>query len=542
VLTDLEPAPPARTFQGPRTFHSDVCILGAGIAGLTVASRLAARGLKVHLLEAGGLTLEPRSQALYAVEHAHTPHAGATQGRFRLFGGSSTRWGGQLLPYTPDVFRPEPGMPSAPWPISSEDIELWYPEVLRIMGLPPRAAALPFDAPGLLAGLGRSPVDLGPNLRLRYSKWAPFNRRNLARSLGRDCLRRPATQVFLHANALSIEASAGRAAAVLARNYAGDEFRFTAGEFVLALGTIESARLLLASRLGNEHDQLGRYFHDHVSIRAALVEGPAREQLLERLGPFVVDGVLHTAKLEAAGTLRATQQLPAVMAHLVIEEPEDSGIGALRATLRAAQRGDLRSALQSAGPMLRGLPDVVHLAYASRLQGRRTLSRRARLWLHIDMEQPASPQQRITLSDSPQTRDSFGQPPAVVHWRAGAPEQALARRYAPLVRDALASAGFGGLRWLPGALDGSPEALALADTFHPMGGLRMGTDAHASVVTPDLALHGTPNLHVASCAVFPSGGSSNPTFTLIALALRLANRLADSVPDPVPHRVPDSQP
>ena len=516
MLIDLESSPRERSFQ------ADVCILGAGVAGLTLATRLAARGLRVHLLEAGGLQLEPRSQSLYDVEQRGTTHTGATEGRFRIFGGSSTRWGGQLLPYTEDVFYPAAPVPSAPWPVSAETLEPYYPEILRIMGIPPRPAAMPFEAAGLLHALGKAPADLGESIRLRYSKWAPFSRRNLARSLGRSCLADPRITVFLHANALAVETSGAEATAVQVRNYAGQEYRFSARQIVVALGTIESSRLLLNSRVPDPHDQLGRYFHDHVGVRCAVVEGSAREQILNRFGPFVVENVLHTAKFEAAYALREREALPAVMAHFVIEEPEHSGVGAVRAMLRAAQRGDLRSAARATPGMVRGLGDVGRLLYASRVRGRRALSARAQMFLHIDMEQVAAPEDRIALGD---TLDCFGQRRAMVQWSAGEPERALARRYAPTVREALERAGIAPVQWLPGLFSGDSAGLEPHDTFHPMGGLRMGTDAAASVVSPELTLHGVANLHVASCATFPSGGSSNPTFTLMALALRLAERL-----------------
>jgi choline dehydrogenase-like flavoprotein len=310
------------------------------------------------------------------------------------------------------------------------------------------------------------------------------------------------------------------------RNYAGGEFRFTASQFCICLGTIESSRLLLNSALPGLGDQTGRYFHDHVGLRVAAIEGAAREQILERLGPFFVEGVLHTCKLEAAAVLRERDRLPAVMAHVVIEEPEDSGTGALRSMLRAAQHGDIGTAFRATGPMLRGFGDVARLVYASRVEGRRAVSARAQVFLHIDQEQVATADQRIRLSDDPATVDALGQRRAIVHWAAGENEIGRARQYAPAVREALERAGFPALRWQPGVLDGNPAPLTPHDTYHPMGGLRMGSDPAASVVTPELALHGYPNVHVASCATFPSGGSSNPTFTLMALTLRLADRLA----------------
>ena len=519
MLVDLE------TSSAERSFDSDVCILGAGVAGLVLATRLADYGFQVNLLEAGGLSLEPRSQQIYRAEMAGSTHTGATEGRFRIFGGSSTRWGGQLLPYTADIFAPPPGVPSAPWPITPERIEPYYPEILRIMGVGARPASLPFEGAALLSDLHHPAVPFDESIRLRYSKWAPFTRRNLANSLGRLCLKSPSIRVFLHANALAIETAAGHASAVRVRNYAGVEFAFAARHIIVSLGTIESSRLLLASDLPGaprKNDQVGRYFHDHVGVRVAAVEGDARQQVLERLGPFFVQGSLHTCKLEAAAALRAREHMPAAMAHFVVEEPEDSGVGAVRGMLRALQRGDLTAAARSAVPMVRGLGDVGRLVYASRVQGRRALTDRARVYLHVDVEQVASREDRISLGNM---LDTFGQPQAVVHWRVGDTEKSLAQLYALTVRDQLQKAGFPPLQWLPGALSGDLGSLAATDTFHPMGGLRMGTDPANSVVDPDLAVHGHPNLHVASCAVFPSGGSSNPTFTLMALTLRLADYL-----------------
>src|ERR1700710_2940590 len=92
--------------ESGRWFRARFCVVGGGIAGLLLATRLAERGGDVLLLEAGGLDLEDRSQSLYNAEMGANLHTGATEGRFRTFGGSSTRWGGQLLPYTADIFSP----------------------------------------------------------------------------------------------------------------------------------------------------------------------------------------------------------------------------------------------------------------------------------------------------------------------------------------------------------------------------------------------------------------------------------------------------
>jgi choline dehydrogenase-like flavoprotein len=494
-------------------YTSQVCILGAGIAGLVLAQKLASRGFVVHLLEAGGLDLEERSQRLYQAEIAGDDHAGTRAGRFRVFGGSSTRWGGQLLPYTGDIFSPQPGMPSHAWPIAADAIEQYYPEVLKVMG----TDGLPFDE-SLLPVLGRPGVDFGSNIALRFSQWAPFRRRNLAHSLGRESIAHPGLTVFLHANAMSVDPGpdASRIGSATVKNYAGSTFTFRAQQFVVCLGTIESSRLLLASGVGNGFDQVGRYFHDHIGLRVARIEGQARRQLIERLGPMYVKGTLHTCKLEASARLRVQKNLPAIMAHIVIEEPEDSGVGAVRGLLRSLQEGDLRrAAAKNLVPMLAGLGDIARLAWQSRVHQRRAISRRAKLWLKIDLEQVARPDDRIRLAE---TRDALGQRRVIVDWRIAPESYTAAQTYAEIVRAELERVGITGLSW--------ETDRSMADTFHAMGGLRMGIDPSDSVVDTNLKVHGVENLHVAGCAVFPAGGSSNPTFTMMALTLRPADELA----------------
>jgi choline dehydrogenase-like flavoprotein len=354
-------------------------------------------------------------------------------------------------------------------------------------------------------------------VRLRFSKWIPFAKRNLAHTLGRVALAHPKVTVVSHANvARLVGDGAGRISAARVLDYAGREFRCEAEEFVVATGTIESSRLLLSSPdVPNAYGHIGRYFHDHLSWQAAEFIAPERERMLERLGPFFVDGTLHTCKLEASSELRTRENLLAVMAHVTIEEPEDSGAGAAKNLLESVQRGRVRQALaKNFLPMLRGASDVARLFLNAKFKQRRAVSKRARVRLHIDLEQAARAENCIRLSEE---KDALGLRKAVVDWRVGEQEQDTALRFAGMIRRELEALGMAPRLW-----SGAPM---FVDTFHAMGGLRMGDDARESVVDRDLRVHGVENLYVASCAVYPSGGSSNPTFTLMALALRLADRL-----------------
>jgi choline dehydrogenase-like flavoprotein len=504
--------------------HATVCIVGGGIAGLTLATRLARHGIDVHLLEAGGLEQEDRSQALYRARMAPNAeeHLGVNQGRFRTFGGSSTQWGGQILPFTPDIFSPSPHLKNLAWPIAENELTPYYDDIHAILGVD----RLPFTG-DLLPALGHAPLPSSPDVRVRFSKWTPFPRRNLARTIGAEALANPKITVVTHANTASLEADPADSSHITSArvlNYSGREFTFTADRFIVAAGTIESCRLLLCSpSVPNPYDLIGRYFHDHVSCHVARFHSPVRERITGFTGPFYVDGTMHSCKFEASDELREREGLLSVMAHVVVIEPEDSGTAAIRNLMRSLQQGRLKQALtENLAPMLRGLGDVVRLAYSLRFKKRRAISKRATLYLNVDVEQQPDANNRITLH--PTDKDSLGLPVTVVDWRIGEVEKRTALRYVEAIRRYLASNGFDPGEWDPGLAIGTLPRMV--DTTHAMGGLRMGDDPTASVVDRNLRVHQLKNLYVASCAVFPAGSSSNPTFTMMALSMRLADQLA----------------
>jgi choline dehydrogenase-like flavoprotein len=212
--------------------------------------------------------------------------------------------------------------------------------------------------------------------------------------------------------------------------------------------------------------------------------------------------------------------------YILIDEPAESGSSATRNLLRSIQRGQFKEGIgANLAPMFFGEGDVARLLLYSRFAGRRAVSKRAMLRLTIDVEQAPDPQNRIRVSDCKE--DTLGVRTTIVDWRVNEPERSTAVRYSQIIRKYLQHAQMDPSQWSQSALEDTGPAMS--DTNHPMGGLRMGTDARRSVVDRDLKVHGLDNLHVASCAVFPSGSSSNPTFTMMALTLRLADHLARQI-------------
>jgi choline dehydrogenase-like flavoprotein len=420
--------------------------------------------------------------------------------------------------------------------IAPKELSPYYAEaenLLAVDHLPDAAAefftAIGSDPPNLLTVL----EGIAPKL----SKWTPFAKRNLAATLGHELLRHPKVQVFLHAQVTELLLAPGRTKleAVLIRTLRGTEFRFEAEHFVLGAGTVETVRLMLASRsvvpegVGNAYDQVGRNFHDHLTLPAAVLEGPVRTQFLRQMRPWIVnsDGVgriVHSVKLEADARLRARLDLNAVLAHITLEESQGSGLAAVRAILLARQQDGVAHALLQHALQLPGAAlEAIRLAWSAQVDGRRFVSASTRASLYINAAQDLPSASRITLSSD---LDAYGEPLPVIDWRISAHELHTIRAFAAHLQEQLQAQGVGGISWQPELFRQDVPLLNLDDARHAMGGACMGSDPRTSVVNRQLRVHGVENLWIASAATFPTGDAHLPTLPLMALTLRLADQLS----------------
>ena len=494
---------------GSDLLRAPICIIGGGIAGLTLAHKLVALGHEILLLEAGGHA----SDAFGPVQQAGHPHPGTSEPRPRALGGTSLTWGGQLLPFPDD----------SDWPISSADLAPFTAEAEQLLGVD----SLSYAADEFFTQLHQS--------RTSTAESAPTTRRLAlevhtllasqpgAHARREDSARTSKARIILHAQVteLLLAPNRDRIEAVLVRTPSGQ----TTASKPTRLSSpparskpSTSARLaIVAEGIGNQHDQVGRNFHDHLTITAATLREPARTQLLSALRPWIHRGTLHSLKLAASSELCSNFNLTPILAHLTIDEPDTSGIGALRTLLRARQQNNLASTLRETLPQLpHALADAARLTLSARTQRRRYVSPQATVQLRFNAAQ------RTPFSLSHHALAPDLQP--ILDWRIDPAELATLRFFAQHLRTHL---NLDGLDWNPSLFtpDSSAPIPDLDDARHAMGGATMGIDPRSSVVDPDLRVHGLRNLFIASAAVFPDGSPQLPTLPLMALTLRLAQQL-----------------
>ncbi|MDQ6703635.1 MAG: FAD-binding protein [Pseudomonadota bacterium] len=247
---------------------ADVLVIGAGIAGLLIATRLARAGRRVFVAESGGLTQFDDIHPLNEVEQLGDIYAAAVHGRFRCLGGTSTRWGGAMLPFQPADLAPHSAGWNVDWPVSLDTLIAYQSEVERLFKL----GSGPYDVPDIMSGPGGS----SGRFMGRLAKGPAFRLRNVATLLAADIHAKGGPDIWLNATATSFVLDpAGRVAKVKMRSGNGNTLSVAARETVIAAGAIEATRLLLITDRQHDHrifapdNVLGRYLHDHLSMPVA---------------------------------------------------------------------------------------------------------------------------------------------------------------------------------------------------------------------------------------------------------------------------------
>lgn len=502
----------------------DVCIVGAGAAGLAIATEMLKSHKTVVILESGGFEHEPATQALYDVENSGSPHAGATQGRFRVLGGSTTKWGGQALPLTPLDFEKRDWVAHSGWPIQFDELKPYYERASRFLLIDNQN----YDT-DLFAYLQVQPPIFDPNkIRYHFSKWSP---KPSLRETYLPALRDAAPcSLLLHANVTQIvlQDTLRHVSAITACSLAGKTVTVLPRVLVLCVGGIETARLLLTNNtqqqtgIGNEHDLVGRFFQDHPNAMVGWVKSPDPGRIQRLFNVFHKRGLKYSVRCTAAASwqhdhqvLNASMGITFVQENTIFQNLRD-----VHAALRGGKRSRevLRKLVRVGAHPLHVVSPVWHYAVHGR-----SFAPGAGLRVALTCEQEPDPESRILLSEE---RDALAVRRANVRWMVKDSTGSTLRQFAQLVGEQFQSAGLGEIVLDPWVHQ-EPEAWRehISDQYHHIGTARMSDSPRQGVVDRNCRLHAVDNLYIASSAVFPTSGHSNPTLTILALCIRLADHL-----------------
>jgi len=515
---------------------ADVCIVGGGPAGISLALRLGETiNCRVVLLESGGLTFEPASQALARGETAGLPYYPLHETRVRMLGGSTQSWGGVCTPLDSLAMEARPWIPGNGWPFPEGTLEPYLGGALERCGITPAARVA--DEATHVRRLANWPLDTGrvEPVLVHFSRPIRFGThyRNTLASQHR---------IAVHFHSTATELVAGDGAdgitQVVVRCLGGPTYRVRATVFVLAGGGIENARLLLASRnrytdgVGNARGMVGRCFMEHprVATRYRVQSGSTA---LGRLVGGGAAGTLRFLRVQIAPEVQRREQLLAWHANLYAgyagqDSPAWPSVRRIAIATRSPWRespyfqdgGGGRTRLRSAdvGAVLRHPVDGV-LGALGAVVGPAPLRR----WLEIvdSVEQVANPANRIELTSE---RDALGVPRVRTTWHVNEEEERTHRRALELLLAEFEriEPGISGTRMD----DGDPWPGEIVGTWHHVGATRMSADPASGVVDADAKVHGVDNLYIVGSSIFPVSASTSPTIAIVQLAHRLGDHLA----------------
>jgi choline dehydrogenase-like flavoprotein len=521
----------ARSVPTGTVIETEVCIVGGGAAGITLAREFANARFRVVLLESGGTEPDKATQDLYAGSDVGRPYDLFLTSRLRYFGGTTNHWGGVWcdLP-SPLDFETREGVPYSGWPFPLSSLEPWYRRAHPVLKLGPYGYA-PSD-------WGIAPSDipqpfLGPHFVCRVLQQGPATR--FGPEYGPGLRQAENLSVYLHANALRFEASEnGGAVHQLNVGVLPDgRFSVRARIFVLAAGGIENARLLLLSEsragvgLGNDHDLVGRFFMLHLEYSGGAIVrsdpyGDLTFQTGENGARYKRLGVARRFVSYISLSDETKRQLKLPTFRIRFQYPRMPEVDALtRLIFRTDREADV---LQDLTSVIWKLPGVATYIARRMIYGRnKPPTPMASIPLNCTSEQMPNPDSRVGLGKDV---DVFGLRKVMIDWRLTAEDKrgmAIGHR---LLGEELTRGGFGQLQSaVPQDDDEWPREMR-GDQHH-MGTTRMQRDPRMGVVDENCRVHGVDNLYVAGCSVFPTGGTFNPTLTIVALALRLADHIKE---------------
>lgn len=492
-----------------RTF--DVCVVGSGPAGMTLARTLAASGFQVALMEGGGLDFTEESQDLYLGRVTGLDNEELDVSRLRFFGGSSNHWYGRTRPLEAIDFEPRDYAPLSGWPISRADLDPYQPGADAILDI--TTPVTPDEPVAAGGGIFRTITwRRSPPTRL-----APKYQDEIAASDGLAlCLN--ANLVDLRLND-RLDTVVG---AVFKSFTPGDPgFTVKASRYCLCLGGLENPRALLNFRsqipegIGNRNGLVGRHFHDHIAIEVA--------------------DILLTEKIEAseisyAPTKAFQDRLQALnMAFMVTPRPPgDSSL--LKQLVRTAECAT--PAIQRMVEEMRGMTLKCRAGGLTEFLLQRDPETYPAGFIWSVTEQPLTAESRVSLNEE---TDAFGLNRITLDWRLDPHYYAALREMTVTLGGVLAEAGVGRIlvrNWLLEEEPVLPRRNANEGEvagLHHMGTTRMATDPAQGVVDADCRVHGLTNLYIGGSSVFPTGGYVNPTYSIVQMALRLADHLEDEL-------------
>jgi len=501
----------ARKLENGSIIEGDICIVGAGISGISLALEWLNSEQKVILLEGGGFEYDDKVQELYNGKNTGYNYFPLKATRLHQFGGTSALWAGACSPIDEFDFKKRDWIPHSGWPISKMDLDKYYVKAHEILDLGPFNYELDY-------WLKKDPSfsTLPLNNNVFWNKIWQFSPPTRFSKKYKNTIENSSNiYLYTYANVVNLTSnkSIDRIQDITIKNYTGNTHTVRAKQFILACGAIQNSRLLLASNkqvkngLGNQNDLVGRFFMEHI-------EFPSGELWFTKEQSM---NLYHSNKLTHTSTELALKENIQSKYQILNGTISFSPLRNMKVGKSKIQNLDSEIDKQKKINLQETLVDrFKHKFLKFKTDQIKNIQKAYQLY--IRMEQAPNPNSRILLSKE---KDSLGVPYANLNWELTSLEKKSLRKIIEILGLQIGISDIGRVKLSEYLSSNSNHELN--GGFHHMGTTRMSDNPKNGVVDRNCKVFGIENLFVAGSACFPTAGAPNPTLTIVALSLRLSD-------------------
>jgi len=540
--------------------YTDICIVGSGPAGITIAKELQNSEMDVCIVESGGFKSEVDTQALYDIVNVGAIRKEPQRlVRQRVFGGSSTTWSGRCKAFDPIDFEKRSWIPQSGWPIEKESLTPYLERATEHLGLGPNVYNE--DLFDLLGTTKPTPEIDNDCLKPTFWQFSKSGGSNNPLVFGQDLLKSnaPNLKLFLHANLIHIntDQAGERVESLDFQSIEGNTLRIFAKKVVLCCGGVENARVLLASNkivpegVGNKNDMVGRNLIDHIGAVIGTFDPLSSSDVQARYGRYWLDSQegrqSYLYGLALSDKIQFKEQLLNAAAFLEeYEAPNDPWHALKRVAKKIAKGGsgkyhcteddnmfwrDQSSSDEESyqitfandlKTVFKNMSSLFQNVYRKNIGKRPPIIKNSRVDLYTLIEQAPKGDSRITLSSE---KDALGMPLSKIDWKIDETERASARRLGELIALEFKHIGLTPPKLAQWLYNDDEWESNFTDRAHPTGSTKMSVSPEDGVVDVNCKVHGVEGLYVAGSSVFPTAGHANPTLMIVAMAIRLSDWL-----------------
>lgn len=497
-----------------KIIDTDLCIIGSGAAGAYLSFICSKHFRNMIVLEAGDLNSSTSKVFNESVIFEKEKYSGAITGRSFGIGGSTSLWGGLLAPYSNIDVSNNNSHSGSRFKTILKSVENHSSSVLKNLGYRSEnyfsIITIPNYAINLLNNVG---------ITLKSSLTIPFSKRNFRWMFYRENSRDSSSLIFYNSTVINCKFLESNTSKLLIQSIEaisdnGKKLTVQAKKIVVANGAIESTRMLLefkesAQRCGFRipETDLGKYLGDHISASIANLVYDKKNYLVKFFFPIFIKNWMQSFRF----TLKGVDELPRHFFYLQVVT-DGRGVQIIRRILQFLQSGVWSKV--NLIDLILGSAQIFKFAIFRYFYNRLYVQKGSIIKVQLDMEQNITIMNHICLSDI--HRDKFGRKKIHIDWKISEIDVLHIKELGNMFINKWNSLPkiFPRLKRVNGKLD----LISPFDIYHPVGTCRLGSDLRSVVDETSLKVRGYDNVYLLSTSLFPSAGTSNPTFSLLCLA------------------------